>query len=83
MIGLDAASKGQKSGGRLVYEMRDFSAFDKVKVLIPQNCFCGFEDTIPGLASEKLPNPRTLGQNVGKPIDLPVLNRGILYIHNI
>jgi len=58
VIGLEAANKGPKSAGRLSYEIRDFPQFDKLKYLVPQNCFCGLEDIVPGLVNEKFPNPR-------------------------
>jgi len=38
--------------------MRDFPSFDKLKTLIPMNCFCGPNDTIPGLVNDLLPPPR-------------------------
>ncbi len=41
------------------------------------------DDLIPGLASEKLPNPKAQGSNMAKPIDLPLIQRSTIYIHNI
>jgi hypothetical protein len=40
------------------------------------------EDIIPGLMGEKMPNP-SQGGNLGKTIDLEVLPRTTIYIHNI
>lgn len=51
-------------------------------MLVPQNTFIGLEDSIPGLQCERLPNPRQ-GGNLSKAIDLPLLPRATLYIHNI
>jgi hypothetical protein len=51
-------------------------------MLVPQNTFIGLEDNIPGLQCERLPNPRQ-GGNLSKSIDLPLLPRTTLYIHNI
>ena len=35
ILGLDAVSKNQRSGGRLEYEIRDFPSYDKLKQLLP------------------------------------------------
>jgi hypothetical protein len=52
--------------------------------LIPQNCFSGLEDIIPGLVNDKIPNPRSgAGNNLARAIDIQVLPRANLFIHNI
>ena len=60
LFGVDVVqAKLSKSLTKLAFECRDFPTFDKMKMLIPQNCFCGLGDIIPGLVNEALPSPRT------------------------
>ena len=58
LVGLEQATRGAKSGGRLVYELRDFPQYDRLKALVPMNSFVGTEDLVPGLGCDKIPNPR-------------------------
>ncbi len=51
-------------------------------MLIPQNCFCGSQEIIPGLTNDKLPNPRGAGGNLGQ-VKLEMLPKSTIYIHNI
>lgn len=46
------------------------------------NCFVGTEDLVPGLSCDKMPNPRQ-GGNLARTIELPLITRTTLYIHNI
>lgn len=38
--------------------MRDYPLYDKLKQLIPQNCFCGTAEIIPGLNNDYMPIPK-------------------------
>jgi hypothetical protein len=63
LAGLDASSlKSQYLSTRITFEMRDFPIYDKLRAIIPQNCFLGLSDLIPGLVGEFIPNPKTLPQ---------------------
>lgn len=42
--------------------MRDFPVYDAMKQLLPQNCFIGINDPLPGLVNDKIPHPRASGQ---------------------
>jgi hypothetical protein len=84
LTGLENSSikKGQVTA-KMTFEMRDFPAFDKIKQLLPQNTFCGSNDVVPGLVNECLPNPRGGAQgNLGQ-VNVNLLPKATIYIHNI
>ena len=41
------------------------------------------DDVVPGLVSDKLPNPRQSGGNIGAQINLLVMPKTNLYIHGL
>ena len=40
----------------LTFNMTDFTHFDFLKDLVPQNCFVGKRDKVPGYTSDELPD---------------------------
>jgi len=76
-----ATSKSGQGAVRLTFEMRDFPPFERLKLLIPANCFVGMHEVVPGLVSDFIPSPKPTG--MAKPKNLELCKSQRMYIHNI
>jgi hypothetical protein len=67
----------------LIYENRDYPNFSAINELIPQNCFVGLHEMIPGLENNFYPAPRKSVVQPLSPAKLQTLPKQTIYLHNL